>query len=169
MFVELAEISRLKGTNSIYLLVHFWRSQADADAGQPPLLTNDFIMQLRRTGERVVTDANGNMKRLDGVFVAPEDVTPEDEAIGWEREAFTRTRSEIFAEVRANVVAYVRRAVAAKRTGDHTGDPSKPLFEDGRLIVQRVSQVFERDDVNDSAGVLQQLRTFRGRREEVGE
>lgn len=147
MFVEVAEINRLKDTDSIYLLVHFWRSEADALAGDPPLLTNDFIMQLRRTGERVVTDAEGNQ----GV------------------ETFTLSRAELFADVRANVVAYMRRAREKRLTGDHTGDASKPLFVNGKRVVQRVSQVFERDNVNDSDGVLAQLRTFRGRREEVGE
>lgn len=168
MYVEFAEINRLKDTNNIYMLVHFWRTQSDADAGQPPMLTNDFVMQLRRTVDRIVTDAAGRLKRADGIFVAPGDVTTQDEQIGWTRETISRTRGEVFADVHANILGYARAAVAVRRTGDHTGNATKPLFEDGRLI-PKGEQVLERDNVNDADGVLQLLRFYRGRREDVGE
>jgi len=167
MYVELAEVNRLKGQRAIYLLVKFWRSEAWATAGNEPDLVNDFIMQLRRTETRIVTDANGWLKRADGGFVGPAPLDPEKPEPGWERETITKTRAQLLGEGRENIRRYAREAVKNKWRGDHTGDATKPFFVDNQRIQQRVSQIFEREDVDEGDGVLALLRAVRGRKESI--
>jgi hypothetical protein len=160
MYFEIAEVSTEKQSGHTYVVVNFWASQVEADAGEPPLLTNDFLMQLRKDVERVVTDPAGRLKRTDGSFVAPEDATDKDE---FEREAFEKADEDVQDEIVRNVLAYWERAQAAGYAGDHTGDASKPLFVRGREVRQRASQTFERDE-SDVRGVLAKTAALRGQR-----
>jgi hypothetical protein len=108
VFYRIAEVSTDKASGHAFILVDFWASKADFGASKPPVLTNDFLMQLRPTGQRIVTNAEGWLKRKDGVFVDPETLDdssePEPE---WERETVDR---ELPAEIRANIKAYWERA-----------------------------------------------------------
>lgn len=167
MYVELAEINRLKGQRAIYLLVKFWRSEAWANAGNEPDLVNDFIMQLRRTETQIVTDANGWLKTVGGEFIDPATLEPGGKEYEWERETITKTRADLLGEVRENIRRYAREAVKNKWRGDHTGDATRPFFVDNQRITQRVAQVFEREDVDEGDGVLTLLRAVRGRKESI--
>lgn len=167
MYIELAEINRLKGQRAIYVLVRFWRSEAWANAGNEPDLVNDFIMQLRRTESRIVTDANGWLKTVGGEFIDLATLEPGGKEYEWERETITKTRAQLLGEVRENIRRYAREAVRHKWRGDHTGDATKPFFADDKQIVQRVAQVFEREGVDEGDGVLTLLRAVRGRKESI--
>lgn len=167
MYTELTEINRVTGTGHMYVLVSFWRSQAWHDAGNPADLVNDFVMQLRRTVVRVVTNGDGWWQRdSDGVFVDPATVEPGD-TTAWRRETVTKTRADLLGEIRANVRAYVREAVARDYRGDHTADAAKPFFVGGKRVAQRATALFVREDTGDADGVLALLRALRGRREDL--
>ncbi len=107
MLYKIVEISTDKASGHTYALVHFWRRKADQKAGKPPARINDFLMQLRPTGERVVTNAQGWLKRKDGVFVDPDTLNPGKPEPEWERETIDR---DLPAEIKANIEAYWMRA-----------------------------------------------------------
>ena len=114
MLYKMVEISTDKASRHLYCLVHFWRNKTDK--GNPPDRINDFLMQLRPTGERVVTNADGRRKRKDGVFVDPETLDPEKLQPQWERETFDR---DLPTEMKANIEAYWERAEAEGSPADH--------------------------------------------------
>lgn len=114
MIYKIVEVSTDKASGHTYVLAHFWRVSADQIAGKPPDRINDFLMQLRPTGERVITNTDGWFKRTDGVFVDPEVVTG-DEA--WERETVDR---DLPTEIQANIEAYWARAEAKSYPADHS-------------------------------------------------
>ena len=143
MYYEIVEVSTAVASGHTYVLVNFWQSRADHDAAQPSFLTEEFLMQLRPTGRRVVTDGRGWMKRADGVFVDPETLDRDTSEPVWERETFTR---DLPAEIRVNVERYWQNtAMPQKLSGDHTGDASKPLYRDGKRVPQG-SAVVARDN-----------------------
>lgn len=121
MFYKIEEVSTEQTTGQAYVLVRFWQTRADFDAAEPAALTNDFLMQLRPLGRRIVTDANGRWKRAsDGVFIDRRTLAG-DAATDWELEDVVR---DVAAEIRANIAAYWQRAVGR---GDATGkDASNP-------------------------------------------
>ena len=120
MFYKIAEVSTDKASGHTYVLVHFWRDKADQ--GKPPDRINDFLMQLRPTGERVVTNAQGWLKRKDGVFVDPATLGPEKPEPAWERETHDR---DLPAEIRANIEAYWERAETKGYPADHSNSRSQ--------------------------------------------
>lgn len=136
MHYRIEEVSTDRASGHCYVRVSFWTRSADRNRGDPPVIVNDFLMQLRPTGERVITDAEGRFLRADGVFVAPEDVTAEDNAIGWQRESFTR---DVPAEIIANIEAYVERAEGRGDAGDRTATRERDESDPHRIL--------ERDDV----------------------
>ncbi len=114
MLYRIVEVSTDKASGHLYCLVHFWRRKTDQAKGKPPDRINDFLMQLRPTGERVVTNAQGWPKRKDGVFIDPAMLDPEKPEPEWERETFDR---DLPAEMRANIEAYWGRAEEAEAGG----------------------------------------------------
>ncbi len=56
MFYRIEEVSTAKVSGHTYVLVHFWRDKADQ--GKPPDRINDFLMQLRPTGTRLIDPDN---------------------------------------------------------------------------------------------------------------
>lgn len=118
MFYKIVEVSTSKASGHTYVLVHFWRDKAAFDAEKPPDRINDFLMQLRSIGQRVVTNAEGWPKRkADGKFVDPGTLGPDKLQPEWERETFGRN---LPAEIKANIEAYWQRAEAGKFPADHT-------------------------------------------------
>lgn len=152
-FVEIQELSADKESHELYLLIALWATKIGHDNGNPPLITNDFIMQIRPTETRIVTDANGFWKRAsDGVFIDPATLEPGD-TTEWEHETVQRPRSEIIDEIKGNVRNYFQQAVANKWRGDHTGDSSKPFFVNN--VQQNKGNGRRRDtDMTDRWGLL---------------
>ena len=116
MVYKIVEVSTDKASGHTYVLVHFWRRRADYQTGKPPDRINDFLMQLRPTGERIVTNAQGWLKRKDGVFVDPATLGPDKPEPEWERETFDR---DLPAEIKTNIEAYWERAEAKGYPADH--------------------------------------------------
>lgn len=117
MIYKIVEISTDKASGHTYVLVHFWWAKADFDAAKPPDRKNDFLMQLRPTGVRIVTDGNGWYKRLsDGKFIDPETLDLEKSQPEWERETYDRA---LPAEMKANIEAYWQRAEGKSYPTDH--------------------------------------------------
>ena len=116
MIYKIVEVSTDKASGHTYVLVHFWRRRADRARGKLPNRVNDFLMQLRPTGERIVTNAQGWLKRTDGVFVDLDTLDPDKPEPEWERETVDR---DLPAEMRANIEAYWERAEAKGYPADH--------------------------------------------------
>ena len=55
---KIIEVSTGKGTEHVYCLVHFWRTKAARTAVGPPYLIEDFLMQLRPIGTRLIDEDN---------------------------------------------------------------------------------------------------------------
>lgn len=52
--------------------VDFWNDETSANAGEPPIHTEDFIISRpRRTFETPKTDGGGQFLRADGTYVIP--------------------------------------------------------------------------------------------------
>lgn len=132
MHYEIVEISTETRTEHTYVLVHFWASRADAIRNEPPILVNDFLMQLRSTAERVVTDEQGRYKRTDGVFVAPEDVTGKEE---WIRET---VKQDVPAKIIENIERYIARAETRGDRGNHLDHRNIRDMRDPHHILERV-------------------------------
>ncbi len=102
---------------SLYVLVHFWRTEAWRAAGNPPDFVNDFVLGLETTGRRVVErrdEAGGRtlVKRAsDGVFVDPR-----TQEIGTIYETAV-VAVDVRAEVRAVIERYIRRRARGALAG----------------------------------------------------
>lgn len=117
MIYKIVEISTDKMSGHTYILVHFWRISADQITGKSPERTNDFLMQLRPTEVRVVTNADGWLKRMDGVFIDPAMLDLDKPQPEWERETVDR---DLLVEIKANIEAYWERAEAKGYPSGHS-------------------------------------------------
>lgn len=145
MRYRIDEISNEVSTGATYVLVSFWNTDVEQKADDPPILVNDFLMTLRDTAERIVTNHAGWLKRLsDGVFIDPATLAADDATV-WEFESVT---IDVPAQIQANIEGYIVRATAKDWAGDHTADASKPFYEGGALRAQRPSLMYERDAVD---------------------
>ncbi len=118
MLYKILQVSTDRATGHTYVLVHFWRDKADQILGKEPDRVNDFLMQLRPTGVRIVTNRDGWYKRLnDGVFVNPETLDPDEPQPEWERETIDR---DLPTEIKANIEAYWERAESGGFPANHT-------------------------------------------------
>ena len=95
MIYKIVEVSTDKASGHTYVLTHFWARKADARANKPPRRINDFLMQLRPTGARLVD--------------------PDEPELG--RVVFDR---DLPSEIKANIKAYWTRAEAKAFPTDHT-------------------------------------------------
>lgn len=149
MYIELTDIDKVKGQPLIRVVVSIWPTQAAFDAGQPPSLINDFLVQFQRTVTRIVTDGAGNYLRSDGVAVATNAVTRADREVGWQYETIDKTRSDLRQELRGHIRRYLRRAIDSGRAfGDR---------RDTRLAL----------DNGEDDGTRAFILSWRGQREEV--
>ncbi len=122
MYYVITEISSEATDDALtYLRVMFWNSQADADAGKPPMLINDFrFAALRNTTRRIVTDGRGWLKKTDGTFVNPDPELKLREALTADDFEWHDQSVDITGEIRRQIVRYWRRAQDRHETGDRT-------------------------------------------------
>ncbi|MGE3314016.1 MAG: hypothetical protein AB7O26_02790 [Planctomycetaceae bacterium] len=153
MIYEIEDISTDKASGHTYVLVRFWTDEAARTRGDAPILVNDFLMQLRPTGERVVTDEQGRWKRKDGSYIdwnspqAPEFIDKAD----LETEPFER---DILQEMAAGIERYIVRAEAEQFRGDHTHRDGSPPMEVAGQVVPQGRFDLELDASHDPHGVL---------------
>ena len=87
MFYRIVEVSTATASGHTYVLVDFWPSRAAFERDDALVLTNDFLMQLRPTGTRLIDEDN-----------------PALGSVPFDR--------DLPAEIRANIEAYWERAQA---------------------------------------------------------
>jgi len=134
LFYIIDEITTEKVVGHTYLSVRFWADKAVFDAGNPPLLVNDFVMQLRPTRRERVTNRDGWWKRLsDGVFIDPATLDP-DLTYEWEMETVD---VDVPAVIRANIEAYWYRAQLRGDRGSKTDPRIQRDARDPHSILSR--------------------------------
>ena len=110
--IRINEVSREPG-GLFYFDIDFWLTQAAYDAGNPPIISNDFRMQLVNSITRVAQDTNGFYLTTDGSSIDPAILTPDNTTIyNWKTETITLTANDIIAQIRSNIANFVKQAVA---------------------------------------------------------
>ena len=117
MFLDCPTVARDVTSQQIYVSCDFWLQRADQQAGQQPMLRNDFLMQIAPTITELLVQG-GRYVRLDGVRVDPNNVTDADLAIGFQYTTTNKTNAQVVAEVETNILNYWKRAKANGYTGD---------------------------------------------------
>lgn len=95
LYPKILEVSTDKATGATYCLVRFWLTEAARAQGKTPFLVEDFVMQLRPTGTRLID--------------------PDDETKGTESFAI-----DVPAAINANIARYIVRAEQHGYQGDNT-------------------------------------------------
>ncbi len=116
MFYKIAEVSTDKASGHTYVLVHFWKRRALYRAGKPPDRANDFLMQLRPGGTKLIV--------------------PDKPELG--SETFDR---DLPAEIKANIEAYWERAEGKNFPADHTSPTIQRDQSDPHGVLARVDVV----------------------------
>ena len=137
------------GTQSVvrlfYIDVDFWATRAGFLAGNPPLVSNDFRMQLSRTARVVATDVNGNWIKADGSAVDPATLTG-FEGFEWQYQTIQINPID---QIKANIAKFIQSEIAGKgRRGD---------LRDRRIVRQQT----------DSTGILALISSLTGTDSEV--
>lgn len=117
MFAKIVEISTVDGWDETYVEVEFWDDEAGYRRGEPPVLLNSFIMQLRAAGHGPVQRADGRYEAEDGSLHSKADLQAMQPAARprLKREA---KAIDVGARIRANIDAYAARAKARGERGD---------------------------------------------------
>ena len=139
---KIIEVSTDKKTGHTYVLVHFWRSKAARGRSDPPYLIEDFLMQLRSTGRRVIDEGNP----LAG------------------SETFDR---DLPAEIRANIRRYIAEAEKFGYRGDNSSKTASggEFFAKGRRVRAQGLPItaIERDNSDPHGVLLPEVVAMRGR------
>ena len=146
MYYQVQRVQRLKaaGPDAYYLLVDCWLTKLAFENGRPPRLTEEFGIQRRAVGRRVVQDAAGFLVTATGDHIDPAGI-PDPEPV-WLYETFAVDLRGAFRSV---IEASLREQLRAGWSGDHTGDPTKPLYLNNVLVPQRAdSRPLEGDGVD---------------------
>jgi hypothetical protein len=129
---KIVEVSTDQVTGETYVLVRFWKTKAARTRGDPPFLTEDFLMQLRPTGTR--------------------QVDPDDPSKG--TEVFDR---DLEAEIRDNIRRYIVDAERYGHEGDNTSQTASggQFFAKGRVVRRSGTPIKAiKRDSSDPHGVL---------------
>ena len=154
MIYEIQEITTDKASGHTYVLVWFWPSEAAKLAGpESPYLVNDFLMQLRPTAERVVTNAAGHLKRKDGTFIDRATIDRRNPPSRDDLEIETVSRP-VPMEIAANIEQYMQRATVNEYSGDHTHRPGSAPFRVKGVRQPQGVIVMELDDTADPHDIL---------------
>ena len=129
---RIIELRTDRATGHAYLLVHFWQTKAARTRGDPPFLIEDFLMQLRPTGTRLIDEGNPALGTVP----------------------FDR---DLPAEIKQNIRAYVAEAEKLGYRGDNSSQTATggEFFAKGRLVRPsgRPIKAIQRDS-SDPHGVL---------------
>lgn len=108
MYYEIKEFSTVAdGSGLSYVLVHFWRNVAESMSGSPPVLVEEFLMQLENAARRIVTDARGRYQLADGSFVSPSEL---DETVGLPQFRYEERPGGVMERVRQNIEEFAEMA-----------------------------------------------------------
>lgn len=120
------EVSLHRDTGFLYLSLSFWATAAGQQAGNPPRLQNDFIIQVPPAQvQQVIINAQGQIQGADGQWYdqrGSDGSYTAPPSGGWATQTVTIDR---LAYVRGVIASWVQQAVAAQWRGD-IRDPSLP-------------------------------------------
>ena len=143
---KIIEVRKEYNTGHTYVLVLFWRSKAARGRSDPPYLIEDFLMQLRPTGTRVIDEGNP----LAG------------------SEAFNR---DLPAEIKENIRSYIVRAEKFDYHGDNSSKTASggEFFAKGRRVRAQGLPItsIERDNSDPHGVLLPEVVAMRGRNVDV--
>ena len=129
---KIIELRTDRATGHAYLLIHFWQTKAARTRGDPPFLIEDFLMQLRPTGTRLIDEDNPALGTVP----------------------FDR---DLPAEIRGNIRAYIAEAEQHSYRGDNSSRNATggEFFAKGRMVRPSGRPItrIERDS-SDPHGVL---------------
>ena len=134
------------GEGHTYVLVHFWRTKAARTRGEPPYLIEDFLMQLRPTGTRLLDEGNP----LAG------------------SETYDR---DLPAEIKENIRAYIVQAEKYDYRGDNSSQTSAggEFYARGRRVrVKNLPITAIKRDQSDPNGALKpEVKALEGKNLDV--
>lgn len=117
MHIRINEVSREPDTGLFYIDVDFWLTKIGFLAGHPPILSNDFRMQLFDSAVMINTDAAGFLLTTDGNAIDPTTLVPTVDSVTqkvieppqylWKTSIVPLDMKE---QIRTNIVNFVRRA-----------------------------------------------------------
>lgn len=136
MDISITEIGLISSANG-YIRAYILATATDAGK----TLTEEFVIGRQVVGRQIVTNAQGWLKTTSGTFVDPATLDPSQPEPLWEYEAVTQDlKTEILNLLRTSFRSQFDQGF----TGDHTGDATKPLFRNGSLVRQSISQIIQR-------------------------
>ena len=143
---KIVEVSTDKKTRHTYVLVHFWRSKAARTLGGKPFLIEDFLMQLRPTGTRLIDEGNPTLGS----------------------ETFGR---DLPAEIRENIRAYIAEAGKFDYRGDNSSRTASggEFFSKGRRVRPKDRPItpIERDNSDPHGALIPEVVALRGKNVDV--
>lgn len=136
MYYEIEKCQRLKGggPNDYYLLAYCWLDEVHMEIGLPPWLTEDFHIRRASLGRRVITNAQGWLLSVSGVFIDPATLDVGQPKPRWQYEDVLVDLKKEFQEV---VETTLLRLLDNGWRGDRTADVTKLLWRLGNLVRQR--------------------------------
>ena len=114
MYIRINEISREPALDAplvrgLYLDIDFWLTQIGYNNGNPPILSEDFSMQIWIADRTITQDINGNYLTTGGQSIDPATLTPDSNYV-WQYTTTPRTAVQIIAQIRANIAKLVNMA-----------------------------------------------------------
>ena len=140
------------GTNRAYVLVHFWLDNQDP-ATDAPHQIEEFIMDMWKTRQQVVTNANGDWQKANGTFITTADLFAMDiDGRAALRFQFETINFDVRTRVRRNIERHI---VSETKRGIRQGD-----FRDrgGVITFGDTDPLNIRADLDQEKGVERQRR-----------
>ena len=116
---EITDIQTVTASGATYVLVDFWRTRGASQRGDPPHITEEFIMSLRTTYEPVVTDDRGFSLRESGVYASPN--APPDES---DPPVTETVPADVVGEMEGNIERFISSAKAKGIPDVDMSDPN---------------------------------------------
>ena len=141
---KIIEVSTGKGHT--YILVHFWQTEAARTGGGPPYLIEDFLMQLRPIGTRLLDEGNP----LAG------------------SETYDR---DLPAEIKENIRAYIVEAEKHDYRGDNSSQTSAggEFYAKGKRVRPKNTPItaIKRDQSDTNGALKPEVKAMQGKNLDV--
>lgn len=72
MVYDIVDVGEEVGSRRLYLLVHFWETQADKDAGKDPVIIEDFYLGIPEQVQVPYVRESGWWEAIDGTPLFPQ-------------------------------------------------------------------------------------------------
>ena len=146
LYPKIIEVSTDKDTGHTYVLVHFWRGKAARTRGNAPYLIEDFLMQLRPTGTRLLDEGNPHLGS----------------------EPYDR---DMPAEIDANITAYIVQAEKYDFHGDNSSRTASAgeFYAKGKRVRPKATPIkaVKRDQSDPSGALTPEVKALEGKNVDV--